>query len=174
MTNRVHNLALSALFLALGIILPMAFHSIPNAGSIFLPMHIPVLLCGFICGPAFGALIGILTPLLSSILTGMPPIMPVGIGMMLELMTYGFLSGLLMKRFSIYPSLVLAMVAGRAVSGLANLVLLSFAGKAYTISIFLTASFVTAIPGIALQIVVVPLFVRIMQKVIFKPAQKKE
>lgn len=171
MTNRVRNLALSALFLALGLIFPMAFHSIPNAGGIFLPMHIPVLLCGFLCGPAFGALVGILTPLLSSILTGMPPMMPVGVAMMLELMTYGFLSGVLMKRLPIYPSLLLAMLVGRIVSGLTNLVLLSFVGKAYSVSIFLTASFVTAIPGIILQLVAVPLLVRIMRKVILKSAE---
>ena len=66
------QLVLAALCVALGVVLPVAFHSIPNAGSVLLPMHIPVLLCGLVCGPVYGLLSGILTPLLSSMITGMP------------------------------------------------------------------------------------------------------
>lgn len=166
MSNQVKRLTLSAFFLALGLVLPFAFHSFgPQAGAVFLPMHIPVLLCGFVCGPAYGALIGILTPLLSSAMTGMPPLMPTGIAMCLELMTYGFLSGLIIKKLPLYPSLMITMLAGRVISGLANLILLSMAGKAYTIHIFLTAAFVTAIPGILLQLVIVPLLVSVVKKV---------
>lgn len=160
MIKDVRKLTLAALFLALGLILPFAFHSFgPNAGMMFLPMHLPVLLCGFLCGGGYGALVGVLTPLLSSVLTGMPMFFPNCISMMLELATYGVLTGLLMKKLSVIPSLLIAMLAGRVVSGLANLVLLSFAGKAYTMTIFVTAAFVTAIPGIILQLILVPLLV---------------
>ena len=38
---RVKNLVMAALFTAIGVVLPQAFHMIPNAGSIILPMHIP-------------------------------------------------------------------------------------------------------------------------------------
>ena len=165
MSNQVKQLTLSAFFLALGLVLPFAFHSFgPQAGTVFLPMHIPVLLCGFVCGPAYGALVGMLTPLLSSALTGMPPLMPTGIAMCLELSTYGFLSGWMTKKLNLYPSLIITMLAGRAVSGLANLVLLSMAHKAYTVQIFLTATFVTAIPGIVLQLVMIPLLVSVVKK----------
>ena len=156
MSNQVKQLTLSAFFLALGLVLPFAFHSFgPQAGTVFLPMHIPVLLCGFVC---------MLTPLLSSALTGMPPLMPTGIAMCLELSTYGFLSGWMTKKLPLYPSLIITMLAGRAVSGLANLVLLSMAHKAYTMQIFLTAAFVTAIPGIVLQLVMIPLLVSVVKK----------
>lgn len=47
--NSVRRLVASALCMALGITLPQAFHMIPNAGSVLLPMHIPVLLCGLLC-----------------------------------------------------------------------------------------------------------------------------
>ena len=63
------------------------------------------------------------------------------------------------------------MLAGRAVSGLANLVLLSMAGKAYTLHIFLTAAFITAIPGILLQLVIVPLLVSVIKKVEVRKAE---
>lgn len=164
--SRIKQLSLSAFFLALGLVLPFAFHSFgPQAGTIFLPMHIPVLLCGFVCGSSYGALVGALTPLLSATLTGMPPLMPTGIAMCLELLTYGFISGLLVKRLPLYPTLIITMLAGRVVSGCVNLLLLSMAGKAYTLSIFLTTAFVTAIPGILLQLAVVPLLVHVIYKV---------
>ena len=172
MSNQVKQLTLSAFFLALGLVLPFAFHSFgPQAGTVFLPMHIPVLLCGFVCGPAYGALVGMLTPLLSSALTGMPPLMPTGIAMCFELSTYGFLSGWMTKKLPLYPSLIITMLAGRAVSGLANLVLLSMAHKAYTMQIFLTAAFVTAIPGIVLQLVMIPLLVSVVKKLEVRKAE---
>ena len=168
MSNQVKQLTLSAFFLALGLVLPFAFHSFgPQAGTVFLPMHIP----GFVCGPAYGALVGMLTPLLSSALTGMPPLMPTGIAMCVELSTYGFLSGWMTKKLPLYPSLIITMLAGRAVSGLANLVLLSMAHKAYTMQIFLTAAFVTAIPGIVLQLVMIPLLVSVVKKLEVRKAE---
>lgn len=71
--QRVKSLVLTAVLIAVGIVLPMAFHAIPKGGNIFLPMHIPVLLCGFLCGPVLGAFAGVITPVLSSFATGMPP-----------------------------------------------------------------------------------------------------
>ena len=79
------------------VVLPIAFHSIPNAGSIFLPMHIPVLLCGLLCGPLYGLLCGILAPLISSFAPGMPP-MAILPGMTAELAVYGLISGLLIQK----------------------------------------------------------------------------
>ena len=66
------RLVLTAVNIALCLVLPMAFHSIPNGGKIMLPMHIPVLLCGMVCGAPYGAVCGLLGPMLSSVLTGMP------------------------------------------------------------------------------------------------------
>ena len=71
-TVNAKNLAFCALCIALCVVLPMAFHAIANAGMIFLPMHIPVLLCGLACGWPYGLICGVLGPLLSGVLTGMP------------------------------------------------------------------------------------------------------
>ncbi len=124
--NQTVKLTISGACVALGVVLPIAFHSIPNAGSIFLPMHIPVLLCGLLCGPLYGLLCGILAPLISSFVTGMPP-MAILPGMTAELAVYGLISGLLIQKLpvkkplaSIYLSLIAAMVSGRIVSGLLN------------------------------------------------------
>ena len=76
MTKNIRNMVFCALCIAIGLILPMALHVIPNAGSIFLPMHIPVLLCGLLCGSYYGLLCGLLVPVLSSVLTGIVSKMP--------------------------------------------------------------------------------------------------
>lgn len=146
--------------IAIGILLPMAIHSIPNGGKIFLPMHIPVLLCGFICGPFFGIICGVITPLLSFLLTGMPQ-SAVLIGMIVELMLYAFVGGTLYrtiktknKLLNIYISLIFAMIIGRLGGGFVNGIILNM--KNYSLDIWIKASFVTAVPGIIIQLILIP------------------
>lgn len=162
---KTKNLITTALCMALGLLLPSAFHLI-GAGTVFLPMHIPVLVCGMLCGWQYGAACGVIVPLLSSVLTGMPPIFPVAPAMMFELCAYGCLTGLFYRRFkfNIYLSLVLAMVGGRVVSGIANAIFMGVAGNPYGFSAFLSGAFVTALPGIVLQLVFVPILVMALQK----------
>ena len=88
---------LTAVCIALCVVLPMAFHAVPNAGQIFLPMHIPVLLAGLCCGWPFGLLAGVAGPLLSSLFTGMPPLAYLP-SMLCELALYGLLSGAFSSR----------------------------------------------------------------------------
>lgn len=166
--SNTKKLVFAGLCVALGVALPIAFHSIPNAGSILLPMHIPVLLCGLICGPVYGLACGALAPLLSSLFTGMPPaaILP---GMLCELAVYGLVSGLLIKKVksgskitNIYISLVGAMIAGRIVAGVLNALI--FRAGAYSLEMWLTASFVTAIPGIIAQVIIIPLIIFALER----------
>ena len=166
--SNTKRMILTALFVALGVVLPMAFHSIPNAGSIFLPMHIPVLLCGLICGWAYGLGCGVLAPLLSSLMTGMPPaaILP---GMLCELAVYGLVSGLLLKVIhtkrtiaDLYLALIGAMISGRLVSGALNALI--FRAGSYSLAAWTAASFVTALPGIAIQLVLIPILVTALQR----------
>ena len=91
--KKLHKLILTAFFIAIAVLLPSVFHLFPGSGAIFLPMHIPVLLCGFICNPYYGAVCGIVSPVLSHLLTGMPAAAALP-GMIFELTAYGALSGL--------------------------------------------------------------------------------
>ncbi len=157
--SHVKRLTLSAVCVALCVALPIAFHSIPNAGSVFLPMHIPVLICGMICGWPYGFLCGLMGPLLSSALTGMPPI-PFLPAMMVECGVYGLVSGLVLKYVhtrrtypDLYIALVTAMIAGRVVSGIAKALIFT---PGLSLTAWITASFVTALPGILIQLVFLP------------------
>ncbi|BDF59363.1 membrane protein [Christensenellaceae bacterium] len=165
MKNETKKLVAAALCLAAGMLLPMVFHAFgAAAGQVFLPMHIPVLVCGLICGWKYGGICGFILPLLSSFATGMPPLYPVGVVMMFELCTYGIVSGIMYRRTNVYVSLIVAMLAGRAVSGVLNTILLGMAGTPYSFEIFLTNAFVVALPGIAIQIVVIPVLVLLLKK----------
>lgn len=125
-------------------------------------MHIPVLLAGFLVGPASGFIVGILAPALSHLLTGMPPGYAVPL-MSLELPVYGLMAGLMYKRLrlNIYASLIIAMIVGRLVFGLGLFVLGMFIKLPYTASVFFSATgpLVAGLPGIILQLVLVPIIV---------------
>ena len=150
------------MFLALGLVLPFVTGQIPEIGGMLLPMHIPVLLCGLICGWQYGAVVGFILPPLRYVLFGMPPIFPTGVAMAFELMTYGLLSGLLYSRarwhcvLSLYRCLIAAMIGGRIVWGVVRVLLTGVASEPFTWQMFLSGAFLTAIPGIILQLVFIP------------------
>lgn len=166
METNTKEVVKGGLFLALGLILPYIFHFTGIPGNIFLPMHIPVLLCGFILGERYGLIIGFITPLMNSVITGMPPIYPTAISMAFELACYGWLSGYLFTKKSrnIYLSLALAMIFGRLVSAIANYVLLGFAGKSFVLKLFLINAFVKPVWGILIQIIIIPFIVKAIEK----------
>lgn len=165
--SSIRRLTWGALFVAIGVLLPVMFHVV-GLGKVFLPMHIPVLLAGFFCGPAVGALVGVLTPLLSAVLTGMPPFMPpVAQMMVFELGIYGLLTGLAYQRLrlGVYPSLLGAMVAGRLVYGLLGYLALPLFGlKQVPLLYPVTYGVLTSLPGIVLQLVLVPAVVCLVER----------
>ena len=155
------------MFLAIALILPLFTGQIPKIGEMLLPMHFPVLLCGFFCGPLYGGIVGLIAPFLRFVIFGMPPIYPKGIWMACELATYGLMSGLLYKllpkkKVFIYVSLIGAMLAGRVVWGIVKSILLG-AGE-FGMAAFITGGFLEAIPGIIIQIVVIPVLVMTLKK----------
>ena len=156
------KIVFTAVCIALCVVLPMAFHSIQNAGTVFLPMHIPVLLCGLMCGWPFGFISGLLGPVLSSLLTSMPPaaMLP---SMMLECSMYGCVTGLMMSivhtkkpMADLYISMITAMVVGRVLAGLAKSLIFSPGTAPFA---WVTTSLVAGIPGIVIQLILIPLVV---------------
>ena len=156
------TMCLAAMFLALGLVLPFLTGQIPQIGSMLLPMHIPVLLCGLICGWQYGLGVGFVLPLLRFTLFGMPPLYPTGIAMAFELAAYGLFIGLLYSHsrwlcvVSLYRCMILAMLGGRIVWGLAQCVLLGLGTNGFTWQMFAAGAFLNAIPGIILQLVLIP------------------
>jgi len=168
MRTIIAKMIYTAFFIALGIVLPVAFHAMPNAGSVLSPMHIPILLCGLICGVPFGLACGMITPLLSSLLTGMPSVLSLP-SMLCELAAYGVVSAFLMRFVrtknqyaDIYLSLIGAMLAGRLFYGIVNALI--FRAGQYSLSIWATSAFLTGIPGMIAQLILIPMLIVALQK----------
>lgn len=160
--TQIKNLTLSAMFIAIGLVLPFVTGQVPQIGNMLLPMHIPVLLCGLICGWQYGLVVGFILPPLRYVMFGMPILFPMGISMAFELATYGFVTGWLYGHSkwkcvrALYRALIIAMLAGRVVWGMARVVLMGFGGQPFSLPMFIAGGFVTAIPGIILQLILIP------------------
>lgn len=166
---QIRKLTYAALFLALALVLPFLTGQIPQIGSALSPMHIPVLLCGFLVGWPWGLAVGFIAPLLRSVIFGMPVMVPGAVAMAFELAVYGLVSGILYrllpkKKWSIYVTLIVAMLAGRAVWGIARLIIAGLSGNSFTWALFLAGAFTNAIPGIILHIVLIPVIVMVLER----------
>ena len=169
MNDRGMKMVFSALYLAIALVLPFMTGQIPQIGAMLSPMHIPVLLCGFVCGWQWGMAVGLIVPILRSLLFGMPAMYPTAIAMTFELAAYGIISGLMYralpkKTWSIYVSLITAMIGGRLVWGAARFALAGLSGTEFPMSAFLAGAVINAVPGIILHIVLIPVLVKALER----------
>ncbi len=169
MNKKIRKLTYSALLLAMAYVLPFLTANIPEIGSMLCPMHIPVLLCGFVCGPVWGLTVGAAAPLLRSLTIHMPPLYPAASAMAFELAVYGFATGVLYRMFPkrigyTYAALIISMVAGRLVWGAARLIMAGISDMDFGFAAFISGAVTTAIPGIILQIVIVPALIYALEK----------
>jgi len=171
--QHIRETILSGFFLTLALVLPFFTAGNQQLGNMFLPMHIPVILCGFVCGFKWGAICGAAAPLLRSMLFGTPVLFPIACSMAVELAAYGALCGLIYKKlprriYSAYICLGISLLIGRLLSGIASAVFYQISGIPYGLATFITAAFVTALPGIALQFIIIPPLTIILEKYITK------
>ncbi|MCL2539603.1 MAG: ECF transporter S component [Oscillospiraceae bacterium] len=176
--NTYRDLTASGICLALCIVLPFLTGQIPQIGNALSPMHIPVLLCGFISGPFYAAAVGAIAPFLRFILFSMPPFFPTviptgavvcGAAMCFEMAVYGLSAGLLYKLLPkklafTYVSLIISMVLGRVVWGIAMYLILGVAALPFSFEAFIAGAFINAVPGIILHIAVIPVIVLALKK----------
>ncbi len=169
MNKTTRNMTLSAMFIALALVLPFFTGQIPQIGSMLLPMHFPVFLTGLICGWQYGLTVGAIVPILRHLMFGMPPMLT-AIAMAFELATYGLVAGYIYTRAkkqtvtTIYTSLLSAMVIGRIVWGIVQIIILNFTGSAFTVQMFMAGALLNAIPGIIAQLVIVPIIMIALDK----------
>lgn len=166
--NTTKRTTLSAVLLSLSLVLPFLTGQMQEFGSKLLPMHIPILICGFVCGWQYGLLTGFMAPLLRCMLFSMPTPLK-AIGMAFELATYGAVSGCVYQktkkaRFRIYISLLSAMLFGRVVWGAVNMIIYGIRQSAFTWQMFLSGALLNAIPGIVLQLILIPIIILALEK----------
>lgn len=173
----IKKTALSIILLAVGWLLPLITMQVPEIGNMLCPMHIPIFLCGLILGPWYGMALGFITPITRTLIFGMPMLFPTSICMSFELATYGLISGLIYYLFNkvnnkkvyfnLYSTLIIAMVAGRVVYGIARFFTGLFAQNSFTFYLFLTDSVLNAWPGIIIQLLLIPFIVANIRKISF-------
>lgn len=154
------SLTMTAMMIALGLVVPPIVRMIPNGGGIFSPMHIVPLLTGLVVGPIEGIIVGVVCPLLNNVLYGLPMGSTL-IGMCFELPVYGCMTGLMMKVFKnqketvkVYLSLVIAMLLGRIVGGIVQSIVLGASN--YSLQLWASAYFITNTPAIVIHLVLIP------------------
>ena len=173
----VKTITLSAMFLALGMVLPFVTGYVPMVGKMLLPMHIPVLLCGLICGWQWGAAVGLVCPLLRHMIFQMPPMLD-AIGMTFELCAYGAVVGFLYARSkwkcvrALYRSLLIAMVSGRVVWALVRMVMMGMGAREFGWEAFVAGALTSAIPGIILQLTLIPIIMVALDRAKLVPFSK--
>ena len=165
----IRKLVYAALYLAIALVLPFVTGQIPEIGAMLCPMHIPALLCGFMCGWPWGLAVGFIAPVLRGVLFGMPVLFPTGVAMAFELAVYGGTAGILYsclprKKWLTYVILLISMIAGRIVWGLAHAVIAGVTGSEFTTALFIAGAVTNAVPGIVLHIVLIPVLVIAMDR----------
>ena len=159
----------AGLFVAMGVLLPVAFHIIGISGRIFFPMHSPVLMNGLLLGPAYGLAVGIAVPVVSALMTGMPPMFPVLPMMTAELAVYGVVAGFIHQKMGrgLLTSLIGAMICGRIM----DIMVLTLFGEVLKIDaepfIYVMAGVWTGLPGIIIQVIFIPYLVRRLKEAFF-------
>lgn len=166
---RVRRLIYAALYLAIALVLPFVTGQIPEIGSMLCPMHIPALLCGFMCGWPWGLAVGFIAPPLRSVLFGMPAMFPSAVAMAFELAVYGGMAGWLRPKLPqskgcMYAVLLIAMIAGRLAWGTVRLILAGLTGSSFTWALFLAGAVIDALPGIVLQLILIPVLTIAMER----------
>lgn len=163
------KMVLTAFFIALGFILPFFTGQVPSIGNKLLPMHIPILLCGFVCGWRYGLIAGFITPITRSLIYGMPPMFPIAASMAFELATYGLIAGFLYHKLAktktnLFISLISAMIGGRIVWGIVSYLIYGMKNIPYGLEIFIGGAFLNAIPGIIIQLIIIPIVITALEK----------
>ena len=160
---KTKKLILSGFFIACGVILPMVFHMFSMGGTVFLPMHIPVLIAGYFLGPIYAAGVGVITPILSGFLTGMPPLVPVMPIMAFELCGYGLISGLVFSKTNkVYLSLIVAMIVGRLFAVVGAFVVSLTLAPQINPAMYVLGGLTTAILGMLIQLIFIPILIKLL------------
>jgi len=118
------------------------------------------------------ALLGIVVPLLSALLTGMPPLVPpTAILMAIELPVMAIVAHLLYRRWRLHIVVVVigALVAGKLMTGIEIVTIAPLFGLQRAVIPYLVVTTVASLPGIILNIVVVPLAVKAIERVTLVP-----
>jgi len=153
-------MVISAVMAALALVLPVAFHVV-GLGSKFLPMLLPLLVNAFLVEWRWAVGTAAAVPWISALATGMPPLYPpVAAAMSVECAVMAAVAALIYRRGrrSVWAALIPAVLAGRLTSFAMTFFLAQVFGLPAAVAS--VARLLEGLPGVALQLVLVPLLLR--------------
>lgn len=154
---------LAALFATLGVIFPIFFHLV-GLGSAFLPMFIPVMMGATLLPPSIAVAVAIITPLVSFVLTGMPPVYPPMLFIIIvELIVVSLICSVFYgkKKLPIGWTLLIALAIDRLLLfGMIQLITkqLGFSEKLFSLGVIFYG-----IPGMVLILIIIPLSLKFLR-----------
>ena len=158
--SKSKKITLTAVFIATGILFPILFHML-SLGKAMLPMFWPVVVAGFILPIGYGCIVATITPMLSMLLTGMPPLSPPVMQMMiLELNAIILVIGILAKwtNWGVLPIIAASLLVSRLALFLGS-PLLAWAFGLPKEWLF-WSRLIESLPGILSMLVIIPFFIR--------------
>lgn len=165
MTDKeLRQIPLAALFTALGIIFPQFFHLL-GLGAGFLPMFLPLMLGSMFLSWRYVLMMGLACPGVSWLLTSMPPIAPPILPLLtIELIVAGVIISLLRfnSNLNVLAILVIAVLTDRLIL----LAMISIVAPMLGIThpVFSLGLVLAGVPGIILQLLIIPYVVRLIEK----------
>ena len=166
--------ALTLAVIAMAVILPQIVHLAVGAegGVKLLPMYLPVIIGGCLLGRTWGLALGMLSPLASFLITtAMGSPMPLAARlpfMMAELAMFAIIAGLFSEKMSdnwlwSVPAVILSQISGRAL--FVALIVFTEKNTVFNTNMILS-QIKMGIPGIIAQIIIVPVFVLVVNKLL--------
>lgn len=162
--GRLQVVVISAAMGALALVLPVLFHLL-GLGSKFLPMLLPLLLNGFLVPIRWAVFVALMIPWLSALLTGMPPVYPpVVVVVALEGAVLAGMASVLYRalRLGLWPALIIAVISGRLTAYATTWVLARWFGLPSHLASL--AMLIEGVPGVVLQLAVVPLTIKLLER----------
>ncbi len=163
---KTRKITLTALFVAIGIVLPQAFHLLggPALGQILLPMHLPVFIGAMLLGPVSGIIIAIAS-IATGVMLGMPTLL-IASYMVFELVVYGVVSGYLFYKLklNVITSYIVAKILGMITAIIVIQLYLFLFEVSFPPTFGSIIMFSVGIPGIIAQLLIIPIIVPILKK----------
>jgi len=155
-TEDIRHIPLAAMFTALGVLIPQLFHLL-GLGATFLPMFLPILAGSMLLPWRLTVITALLAPIMSWLLTGMPPLSPPILPILLiELICTAAIASWLRRSLGlpVLISLLIALTIDRAILlGMIH-VLTGLLGVQHPL--IGPAVVAVGIPGIIMMLVVIP------------------
>lgn len=162
-TTKAKYIIGTILLCGVGVTLPRIFHIAAgsSAGTIFLPMHIAVLIATLTFGVTSSIIVAGSSIILSYLLTNMPALTRLPY-MLIELVIYGVLLAVLNKKTNSYIALIATIILGRVLYAGVLFAATKFGLATYGITVWESAK--TGIPGIIIQLLFVPIIAKLINE----------